>query len=158
MKQNGQAQNNLLRNSSSQCPNVSTTPITAMGCRQCLPLSVVQLKGKHCRKPHCRNGVVDTFGLCTLYTDNQIHEILKFNFRFFSSLQSLEKWNGRLVRTPIQCDLKSHSINMRYLRDSPHGDSVGLQDETRRLLRQPISTPTRFRTSMSNTQHQSCRY
>ena len=27
------------------------------GCRQCLPL-----KGKHCRKPHCRNGVVDMFG------------------------------------------------------------------------------------------------
>jgi hypothetical protein len=43
-------------------PNVSTTPITAMGCQQCLPLSVVHLKGKHCRKPHCRNGVVDTFG------------------------------------------------------------------------------------------------
>ena len=42
----------------SHCPNVSTTPITAMGCRQCLPLSVVKLKGKHCRKPHC----VDTFG------------------------------------------------------------------------------------------------
>ena len=32
-----------------------------MGCRQCLSLSVVQLKGKHCRKPHCCNGVVDTF-------------------------------------------------------------------------------------------------
>jgi hypothetical protein len=32
-----------------------------MGCRQCLPLSVVQLKGKHYRKPHCRNGAVDTF-------------------------------------------------------------------------------------------------
>ena len=30
------------------CPNVSTTPITAIGCRQCLSLSVVQLKGKHC--------------------------------------------------------------------------------------------------------------
>ena len=29
-----------------------------MGCRQCLPLSVVQLKSKHCRKPHCRNGAV----------------------------------------------------------------------------------------------------
>ena len=29
--------------------NVSTTPITAMGCRQCLPLCVVQLKGKHCQ-------------------------------------------------------------------------------------------------------------
>ena len=33
-----------------------------MGCRQCSPLSVVQLKGKHCQKTHCRNGVVDTFG------------------------------------------------------------------------------------------------
>ena len=44
-------------------PNVSTTPITAMGCRQCLPLSVVQLKGKHCRKLHRRNGVVDMFRL-----------------------------------------------------------------------------------------------
>ena len=42
-------------------PNVSTTPITAMGCRQCLPLSVVQLEGKHCRKLHSRNEVVDTF-------------------------------------------------------------------------------------------------
>ena len=40
----------------------TTTPIMVMGCRQCLPLSVVQLKGKHCRKPHCRNGVVDMFG------------------------------------------------------------------------------------------------
>ena len=44
------------------CTNISTTPIMAMGCQQCLPLSVVQLKGKHCRKPHCCNGVVDTFG------------------------------------------------------------------------------------------------
>ena len=35
-----------------QSSNVSTTPITAMGCWQ--PLSVVQLKGKH-----CHNGVVD---------------------------------------------------------------------------------------------------
>ena len=38
--------------------NVSTTPIMAMGCRQCLPLSVV-----HCRKPHCHKGVVDMLGL-----------------------------------------------------------------------------------------------
>ena len=42
-------------------PNVSTTPI--MGCWQCLTLSVVQLKGKHCQKPHCHNGVVDMFRL-----------------------------------------------------------------------------------------------
>ena len=29
-------------------------------------LTAVQLKGKHCRKPHCRNGVVNTFGHCQL--------------------------------------------------------------------------------------------
>ena len=33
-----------------------------MGFRQCLPLSVVQMKGKHCRQPHYRNGVEDTIG------------------------------------------------------------------------------------------------
>ena len=44
------------------CPNVSTTPITTMGCRQCLSLSAVQLKSKHCQKPQCRSGVVDMFG------------------------------------------------------------------------------------------------
>jgi hypothetical protein len=43
-------------------PKVSTPPIMAIGCWQCLPLSVVQLKGKHCRKSHCRDGVVDMFG------------------------------------------------------------------------------------------------
>ena len=36
---------------------VSTTLNTAMG-----SLSVVQLKGKHCQKLHCRNGIVDMFG------------------------------------------------------------------------------------------------
>ena len=30
--------------------NESTSPNTAMGCWQCLSLSVVQLKGKHCKK------------------------------------------------------------------------------------------------------------
>ena len=40
-----------------------------MGCRKCLPLSVVQLKGKHCQNPHCRNGVVDTFGQCGFLND-----------------------------------------------------------------------------------------
>ena len=39
-----------------------------MGCPQCLPLSVVQLKGKHC----C-NGFVDTFGI--RLTDIMINRI-----------------------------------------------------------------------------------
>ena len=42
---------------------LTLTPIKAMGCLQCLPLSIVQLKGKLCRNPHCCNGVEDTFGL-----------------------------------------------------------------------------------------------
>ena len=46
------------------CPNEYTTPITAVRYRQCLPLSVVKLKGKHCQKDYCHSGVVDTFGYC----------------------------------------------------------------------------------------------
>ena len=38
------------------CPNVSTTLIRQWGTGN-VPLCVVQLKGKPCRKPHCRNGV-----------------------------------------------------------------------------------------------------
>ena len=41
---------------------VSTTPIIAMGYRQCLPLIIVQLKGEHCQKLRCHNGVADTLG------------------------------------------------------------------------------------------------
>ena len=33
-----------------------------MGFRQCLTLSIVQLKSKHCQKTHYRNGAVDKFG------------------------------------------------------------------------------------------------
>ena len=41
---------------------IYNSQIQQWGAQQCLPLSVVQLKGKHCRKPHCCSGVVDTFG------------------------------------------------------------------------------------------------
>ena len=51
-----------------QLTNVSTTPITAMECRQRLPLGIIQLKGKHCQKPHCRNGFLDTFALDLLFS------------------------------------------------------------------------------------------
>ena len=49
--------------SSQKRPERIYNSLTAMGCQQCLSLSVVQLKGKHCRKPHCNNWVVDMFGL-----------------------------------------------------------------------------------------------
>ena len=70
-------------NSESQSSNISTTPITVMGCRQCLSLSVVQLKGKHCRKPNCHNGVVDIdqtymFGLRSLAISTSTYHRLLF--------------------------------------------------------------------------------
>ena len=57
-----------------QSPNVSITLIMAMGCRQCLPLSVFQLKGKH-----CRNGIVDTFGhyYLSLTQDSNLSQVSK---------------------------------------------------------------------------------
>ena len=44
----------------SDSPNVSKTPITAIERWQCL---LLKLRGKHCRKQHCLDGVVDTLGL-----------------------------------------------------------------------------------------------
>ena len=67
--------------------NASTTPITAMGCQQCLSLSVVQLKGKHCPNPHFHNGVVDT--LCTKFYNNcNYHQFSKF-FNFTAKCKNM---------------------------------------------------------------------
>ena len=46
------------------CPNVPTTPITAMGYGNVYALVLSTLKVKHCQKPHCHNGVVDRFWHC----------------------------------------------------------------------------------------------
>ena len=69
----------------SEGPNVSTTPITAMGCRQCLSLSVLQLKGKHCRKPHCHNGVIDMFRQKPMYIYYVVAVLIRLNLlsRFY---------------------------------------------------------------------------
>ena len=45
--------------------SVSTISIMLMGGWQSLPVSVVQLRGKHCQKPNCHNEFVDMFGLDT---------------------------------------------------------------------------------------------
>ena len=73
----------------------TTTPITAMGCRQCLPLSLIQLKGKHCRKPHCCNGVVVTLGQCH-FDDGMVKiDIVNFITRLMLINSPLVVWNGR---------------------------------------------------------------
>ena len=72
---------------------------TAMGCRQCLPLSVVQLKGKHCRKLHCCNGVVDTFGQYLLcYKLNAIP--FQLYFAQDAVMAKLYCWNYFIIHTP----------------------------------------------------------
>ena len=42
----------------------------AMGCRQRLSHSVVQLEDNHCREPQCRNGVVHKVGPSESLHDN----------------------------------------------------------------------------------------
>ena len=65
-------------------PNVSTIPITAMGCQQCIPFSVVKLKGKHCQKPYCRNGARTATEMDgTLHTDFQKSETSRDIKKFF---------------------------------------------------------------------------
>ena len=49
----------------------------------CLPLSVVQLKGKYCQKPNCPNGVVDTFKPGQLSGGHWI-EYSSSKFRFYN--------------------------------------------------------------------------
>ena len=73
---------------SCQWPNLSTTPITAIWSRQCLPLSVVHLKGKHCRKPHCCIGVVDTFAVVwTIFSKNVDNKKCAPKLEFFNGKQ-----------------------------------------------------------------------
>ena len=72
----------LSKMSASDSLNVSTTQITAMGCRQCLPFSVVQLKGKYSQKPHfwnpqCCNGN-PKFEKKTLSIRNEIWLVTQF--------------------------------------------------------------------------------
>ena len=61
------------------CLNVFTTPVTGMGCQQRLPLCVVQLKGKHYRKPHCHSGIVGTFELRMSEYTNLYSQFSKHN-------------------------------------------------------------------------------
>ena len=88
-----------------------------MGCRQCLPLSVVQLKGKHCWKPHCRNGVVDMFGLwfvqVTYLETDFTWEIWQFFFRneFKPKMRSL----AIKVRLYVIKITREHLIWEQYL-------------------------------------------
>ena len=96
--------------------NVSTTPITAIGCWQCLPLSVVRLKGKHCRKLNCRNEVVDTFG--PLHVDINILHMHLVNFlgpKIVPMQCSIFYRSGCLIKLIIQ--LLTYNINI-CLRES----------------------------------------
>ena len=65
----------------------------------CLPLSVFQLKGKHCQKTHCRDGVVDTFGPCLLSINVlRGHSITKWTKREGVSRNSLL---GHVTKGPL---------------------------------------------------------
>ena len=66
------------------CPKACANPIVAMERWQCLPLSVVQLKGKHCQYPIPIMGVADavmhylnSIGLLQLLSGRQLYKNTK---------------------------------------------------------------------------------
>ena len=93
------------------CLNVSTTPIAAIGCWQGLPLSVVQLRGKH-----CRNGDIDMFGLWCLEAHFTINRLFEGeNWCLFAALSLKDKFVFRgfkywlqKLKTRHNCSLLAH--------------------------------------------------
>ena len=84
-----------------------------MGCRQCLTLSVVQLKGKHCRKPHCSNGVVYTFGPCDVILQvAQIQISKKLVKKRYSTQQNLNESKHVLVLVQLCVVIKVYKATM----------------------------------------------
>ena len=96
-------------------PNVFTIPIKAMGCRQCLFLNVVQLKGKHCPKPHCRNGVVDMFRhrLFSKIKDAQYNRFLGLKILVFSDYFLVGLLNKNKFRCPYYVLWLDNPIKIR---------------------------------------------
>ena len=90
--------------SSHHSPNVSTTPITAMGCQQCLPLSVVQLKVNIAQKPIAIMGLQTRSGQVSLlsgFTSKPIAQLVKV------------VWNNQLakLRYIVFCPLNHRICN-----------------------------------------------
>ena len=77
-------------------------PLRQWGCWQCLPLSVVELKDKHCQKTHCRNGVVDTLEYRNINTNNCIYIILS---KFYPNCPALNSEFSEQVLTHWPSDI-----------------------------------------------------
>ena len=69
--------------------------------RQCLLLTVVHLKGKHCQKLHCCNGIVDILEYRNINSNNCIYitlasftQIVRHGIQnFWTSFNSLAQWH-----------------------------------------------------------------
>ena len=86
-----------------------------MGCWQCLFLNVVQLKGKHCQKPHCRNGVVDMFRhrLFSKIKDAQYNRFLGLKILVFSDYFLVGLLNKNKFRCPYYVLWLDNPIKIR---------------------------------------------
>ena len=111
-----------------------------MGCWRCLPLSVAQLKGKHCRKPHCHNGVVDTLGCCfilssfLLVSRNLQSEYLDACFCQLFCMFPCRKWKYSFIDylENIQTTLILHTVEI--LRRKQMGGALFFCAEVRFLF------------------------
>ena len=109
--------------------------ITHCRCRQCLPLSAVQLKGKHCQKTHCRNGVVDTFRqnvlwifLCLIFAEKITFLLVNLEFSrstnntltnstfFFSFNLVLRRWRKKTQH--ILCNIWNSKFQLLHISKS----------------------------------------
>ena len=101
---------------------VSTTPFMATGCRQCLPLSVVQLKGKHCQNTHCRNGVKE-------YVQGRWNKIFltPTYFEFGKSIADI-RWNDNCQLCSLYNKIEllqtvnthcHYALNSKFLKNKP---------------------------------------
>ena len=93
-----------------------------MGCQQCLPLSVFQLKGKHCRKPHCRDGSCRYVWAKTVLTSPVgILQIKRTSSRIYTGIPSefcwKNSWIQLKVQRPIVCIASGYN-RLEFFKDS----------------------------------------
>ena len=83
----------------------------------------LKLRGKHCREPHCHNGVVDTLGHDFSHADKERTASNSQNDNYFHS-----KWSQVLVLSGTSCHFvnllsfpsSSFFLSLKKTRDSTH--------------------------------------
>ena len=86
-------------------------------CANNIFLSVVQLKGKHSRNPHCRNEVVDTFWHSvianSIFFYPNVYPKTSF-WRFFCKQRATASRQQWVIHCKTQCGVDIFHLNLSY--------------------------------------------